>query len=70
MFVPCKLSVKPHPKDSEGGLRREGCARAEGYRSLEVEATASTCEVGKHELVRGELDPVAYGLLFAEPKLL
>ena len=70
MFVPCKLSVKPHPKDSEGGLRREGCAGAEGYRSLEVEATASTCEVGEHELVRGELDPVAYGPLFAEPKLL
>ena len=70
MFVLCKLSVKLHPKDSEGGLRREGCAGAEGYRSLEVEATASTCEVGEYELVRGELDPVAYSLLFAEPKLL
>ena len=70
MFVLCKLSVKLHPKDSEGGLRREGCARAEGYRSLEVEATVSTCEVGEHELVRGELDPMVYSLLFVEPKLL
>jgi len=70
MFVLCKLSVKLYPKDSKGRLRREGCTKAKGYRSLEVEATASTYKVGEYELVKGELNPVVYSLLFAEPKLL
>ena len=70
MFVLYKLSVKLHLKDSKEGLRQEGCTKAKGYRSLEVEATASTYKVGEYELIRGELDPVVYSLLFVEPKLL
>ena len=70
MFVLCKLSVKLYPKDSKGGLRREGCAKAKEYKSLEVEATASIYKVGEYELIRGELNPVVYSLLFVEPKLL
>ena len=70
MFVLCKLSVKLHPKDSKGGLRREGCAKAKGYKSLEVEATVSIYKVGEYELIKGELNPIVYSLLFVEPKLL
>ena len=70
MFVLYKLSVKLHPKDSKGGLRQEGCTKAKGYRSLEVKATVSTYKVGKYELVKGELKPIVYSLLFTEPKLL